>query len=71
MREKGIDGHHAEADSLELGNQPGSTPFVNASAFSLLINLDPRFILGEGITDQNNKGLTTRLKESRDPTTVS
>jgi len=33
MREKGIDGRHAEADSLGLGNQPGTTPFVNASAF--------------------------------------
>jgi hypothetical protein len=33
MREKGIDGRHAEVDSLGLGNQPGTTPFVNASAF--------------------------------------
>jgi hypothetical protein len=33
MREKGIDGRHAEADSLGLGNQPGTTPFVNARAF--------------------------------------
>jgi hypothetical protein len=24
MREKGIDGRHAEADSLGLGNQPGT-----------------------------------------------
>ena len=38
MREKGIDGRHAEADSLGLGNQPGTTPFVNASAF-LIIDL--------------------------------
>jgi hypothetical protein len=38
MREKGIDGRHAEADSLGLGNQPGTTPFVNASAF-LVIDL--------------------------------
>ncbi len=29
MREKGIDGRHAEADSLGLGNQPGTTPFVS------------------------------------------
>ena len=35
MREKGIDGRHAEADSLGLGNQPGTTPFVNASAFTV------------------------------------
>jgi hypothetical protein len=34
IREKGIEGRHAEADSLGLGNQPGTTPFVNASAFS-------------------------------------
>ena len=33
MREKGIDGRHAEVDSLGLGNQPGTTPFVNARAF--------------------------------------
>jgi hypothetical protein len=33
MREKGIDGRHAEADSLGLSNQPGTTLFVNASAF--------------------------------------
>jgi hypothetical protein len=33
MREKGIDVRHAEADSLGLGNQPGTTPFVNPSAF--------------------------------------
>jgi hypothetical protein len=37
MREKGIDGRHAEADSLGLGNQPGTTPFVNASAFTVSI----------------------------------
>jgi hypothetical protein len=35
MREKGIDGRHADADSLGLGNQPGTTPFVNASAFTV------------------------------------
>ena len=35
MREKGIDGRHAEADSLGLGNQPGTAPFVNASAFTV------------------------------------
>src|ERR1700687_3090294 len=33
MREKGIDGRHAEADSLGLGNQSGTTSFVNSSAF--------------------------------------
>jgi hypothetical protein len=35
MREKEIDGRHAEADSLGLGNQPGTTPFVTASAFTV------------------------------------
>ena len=35
MREKGIDGRYAEADSLGLGNQPGTTPFVNARAFTV------------------------------------
>jgi hypothetical protein len=35
MREKGIDRRHAEPDSLGLGNQPGTTPFVNASAFTV------------------------------------
>jgi hypothetical protein len=34
MREKGIEGRHAEVDSLGLGNQPGTTPFVNASPFT-------------------------------------
>ncbi len=33
MREKGIDGRHAEAERLGLGNQPGTAPFVNANAF--------------------------------------
>jgi len=35
MREKGIDGRHAEADSLGFGNQPQAL-FVNASAFTLI-----------------------------------
>ena len=35
MREKGIDRRHAKADSLGLGNQPGTTPFVNASVFTV------------------------------------
>jgi hypothetical protein len=35
MREKEIDGRHAEADSLGLGNQPGTIPFVTASAFTV------------------------------------
>jgi hypothetical protein len=33
MREKGIDGCHAETASLGLGDQPGTTPFANARAF--------------------------------------
>jgi hypothetical protein len=35
MREKGIDERHAEADSLGLGNQPGTTPLVNPIAFTV------------------------------------
>jgi hypothetical protein len=35
MREKGIDRGHAEADSLGLGSQPGTTPFVKANAFTV------------------------------------
>jgi hypothetical protein len=34
-REKGIDGRLAEVDSLGLGNQPRTTPFVSAGAFTV------------------------------------
>jgi len=33
-REKGIDGRHAEPDSLGLGNPPGITPLLKASGFT-------------------------------------
>jgi len=32
MREKGIDGRHREVESFRLGDQSGTTPFVNTSA---------------------------------------
>jgi len=47
MREKGIDGRHREVESFRLGDQSGTTPFVNTSAVPStdLVKLPPSRLL--------------------------
>jgi hypothetical protein len=58
MREKGIDGRHAEADSLGLGNQPGTTPFVNAVGY-LQVTSGLTFIRSEEFVSEESPHANT------------